>query len=177
MSSVGSLFSCCFCGSLAVRCLCPQRKLFPAQLWLVLWFTVILTLWDKSPFHASSQQFFNSLTDYSITLIWRSGFIMLFIKRDHIMLLHSLPPFLTLPQVWGIENAEREILSYSPPTSVLLFTPLPSPSILHLLSSKQRAGDAESSDWWMNPTALPHLSLGPCCQNSCPVSVKAGSVD
>lgn len=86
MSSVGSLFSCCFCGSLAVRCLCPQRKLFPAQLWLVLWFTVILTLWDKSPFHASSQQFFNSLTDYSITLIWRSGFIMLFIKRDHIML-------------------------------------------------------------------------------------------
>lgn len=69
-------------------------------------------------------------------------------------LFYSLLPFLTRPQVWGIEKAvrerEREILCYSPPTPVLLFTPLPSPSILHLFSSKHRTGDAESSDWWIN---------------------------
>ncbi len=77
-------------------------------------------------------------------------------------LLLSLPPFLTLPDVWVKERA-------NPPTPALLLTPpsaLPSlspsfrsPSILHLLNTQRRARDAERQ-WmrgWM-PSALPHLS-------------------
>lgn len=97
--------------------------------------------------------------------------IMLFIKRELIMLwavLFTPAIFNSPPIVRNRESCERErereIPCYSPPTPVLLFTPLPSPASCTSSAANIEQEMLRAQTDGLMLSALPHLSLGPCCQ-------------